>query len=327
MGGMLVTVSAFGSTLLVTGKEEFLSSRVVENRRDEALTEQPGAEVHRIQGAELAETPLAEIAGGSLFASHIITIIDDAGSIPPDEVDQVVDLARNPGEELSLTLVHDGGVKGKKLIDALKKAKIATETVAPLKQHELEGFCTGEARRLRVKLGRDAPQALVDALGGDLRTLSGAIRQLADDADGGEIDAQMIRRYFAGRAEVTSFKVVDAVLAGNSVKALEQLRWALSTGAAPVLVTSAMAGSFRGLGKYLEASSQGMQGAEMVRYMGMPSWKLRQFSAVQRSWDRAGVATAIRVIARGDAAVKGAASDADYALERMVLDVLRARRG
>jgi DNA polymerase-3 subunit delta len=37
------------------------------------------------------------------------------------------------------------------------------------------------------------------------------------------------------------------------------------------------------------------------------------------------MSTAIHAVARADADVKGAAGDADYALERMVLAVARAR--
>ena len=41
------------------------------------------------------------------------------------------------------------------------------------------------------------------------------VGQLADDSDSGEVTAELIKRYFAGRAEVTSFAVADAVLAGR----------------------------------------------------------------------------------------------------------------
>ena len=47
----------------------------------------------------------------------------------------------------------------------------------------------------------------------DLRALAAAVTQLAVDAESGEIDKALIHRYFAGRAEASSFKVADAVLA------------------------------------------------------------------------------------------------------------------
>ena len=54
--------------------------------------------------------------------------------------------------------------------------------------------------------------------------------------------------------KVTSFAVADAVFAGRTGVAMEQLRWALATGVAPVLITSALASGVRGLGKLITAA-------------------------------------------------------------------------
>lgn len=324
--GKLGPVSVFGTALLVTGPEQLLASRIVEARRKQALIEQPGADVNRINATELQGSMLGEVVGGSLFSSHILAIIDDVGACPPEVVDQLVALAVDPGEELCLVLVHEGGNKGKGLIDKLKKAKVPTETVAAVKAWELPNFCQAEAKRLHVQFSADAAGALVSAVGADLRALTAAIAQLADDAGGEAIDTKLIQRYFAGRAEVTSFAVADAVLAGNTALAMERLRWALNTGAAPVLVTSAMAGAFRGMGKYLDAQGSRMNEYDLARQLGVPPWKLKDYAKTQRNWHQSGVSAAIKLIATADAEVKGAATNADYALERMVLGVVGLRR-
>jgi DNA polymerase III, delta subunit len=180
-----------------------------------------------------------------------------------------------------------------------------------------------EARSRKVKLSQEAAGVLVAAVGNDLRALTSAIAQLADDADGAPVDEALVQKYFAGRAEVTSFAVSDAVLAGNTSLALERLRWALGTGVAPVLITSAMAGAFRGMGKYLEARGSG---ADLARRIGVPPFKLKEYQRTSRNWQPAGVAAAIGIIAQADADVKGAATNPDYALERMVLGILRQKR-
>jgi DNA polymerase-3 subunit delta len=46
-----------------------------------------------------------------------------------------------------------------------------------------------------------------------------------------------------------------------------------------------------------------------------------------RGWDQGGLAAALKAVAVADAEVKGAADDAAFALERVVLTVARARRG
>ena len=100
-----------------------------------------------------------------------------------------------------------------------------------------------------------AASALVDAVGHDLRALAAAVAQLHSDSEGGPITVDQVRRYFGGRSEVTSFAVADAALAGRTGVAMEQLRWALATGVAPVLITSALASGVRGLGKLITAGS------------------------------------------------------------------------
>lgn len=321
-----VNDTAFGRTLLVTGSDELLGERAVATRKRLAFSERPDAQVNELLADQLESTMLSEVLGGSLFASDTIAIIDDLGSCPAGAVDQILAAAADPGPDLCLILRHRGGVKGKGLLDKLKKAKVPTEAVTAPKAWELPKFVMAEARLQKVTLNQDAAAALVTAVGSDLRALVGAVAQLASDATSSEVDEAMIKRYFAGRAEVTSFAVADAVLAGHTSLAVERLRWALNTGAAPVLVTSALASSLRGMGKFLDAEAAGLPNAELARHVGVPPWKLKDYSRNARLWGSGGIANAIRVVAGTDADVKGAAVDAQYALEAMILGVLSQRR-
>jgi DNA polymerase-3 subunit delta len=58
----------------------------------------------------------------------------------------------------------------------------------------------------------------------------------------------------------------------------------------------------------------------------MPPWKIDRVRQQMRGWTGDGVATALTAIAQADAAVKGGADDAAYALERAVVTVARAAR-
>ncbi|PIE20997.1 MAG: DNA polymerase III subunit delta [Arachnia propionica] len=319
-------MSVFGSCLLVTGPEQFLAQREVAERRQVALAEQPEAQVNQVPASSLADSMLAEVVGSSLFASHVVAVIEDVGATPLEVVDQLVAVAADPGESLCLILVHEGGNKGKALITKLKKAGVEVITVATPKPSAVPDFCAAEARRLGLKLSREATHSLIDAVGRDLRSLAAALQQLRDDAETKVIDPGLIQRYFAGRAEVTSFNVADAVLQGNTPKALEQLRWALHTGAEPVLITSAVARAFRSMGKYLDVASLRLRGAEAANHVGIPPWKMRDYSSLSRYWPRSSVEAALQLIAVADAEVKGAATNPEYALERMVLQILRHRR-
>ncbi len=195
---------------------------------------------------------------------------------------------------------------------------------APLTAREFPGFVVNELRGRQVRIDPDAADFLIQAVGQDLRALSAAASQLANDFEGQPLTIEMVKKYFGGRAEAKSFAVADHTLYGQTARALEELRWALDRGTAPVLVTSAMAGGLRSLARFMSAP-RGMRNNDLMREVGVPAWKLDTLRRQSHGWDADGLGRAIRSVARADADIKGQASDPAYALEKMVLDVVRAR--
>lgn len=330
---MLVRMSGsvFGRVTLVTGAEGLLVDRAVSTALASARADQPEADLSEVEAGQLDGTSLAELTGGSLFATWQIAVIRDLASLPEDLHASVLALATHPVDEAAVVLVHGGGQKGKGLLDKLKKAPAVDVTDCPqLKAYELPQFVSAEVRRAGARIDAPTTQFLLDAVGHDLRTLVGAISQLRADVDASAeppvIDQTLIKKYFGGRSEVTSFAVADAALSGRTDDAMEQLRWALSTGVPPVLVTSALASGLRGLGKLICAPA-GLRDNDLARSVGVPPWKLTSMRTQARGWNVGGLATAITVVAHADAAVKGAAVDPAYALERAVLQVTRSRGG
>lgn len=327
--GMLFAMadpSSFGRVLLVTGPEALLAERAVLDVVARMRTEAPEVELSTIEAARLDPQKLAEIISPSLFSTQRAAVVTELASLPADLADDVVALAAEPVEDLALVLVHGGGVKGKALLDKLRKAGVDVVDCPPLKAWELPQFITAEVRRGGGAIDTPAAQFLVEAVGHDLRALAAAVRQLIADNETSAISVDLVRRYFGGRSEVTGFAVADAALAGRTGVAMEQLRWALSTGVAPVLVTSALASGLRGLGKLITAAP-GLSENELAREVGVPPWKLRTMRPQARGWDQSGLASAIKAVAAADGQVKGAASDAGFALERAVLAVADARNG
>lgn len=303
-----------------------LADRAVAAHVSRARRERPQAEVTEVAAVDLADGRFADLIGGSLFATDAVVVVTDLASLPEEALPLVKQTALEPHDELCLVLVHGGGVKGKALLDALKKAKVPTINADPIKPWELPKFVATEARQLRMTLDDQASQSLVDAVGTDLRSLSAALHQLSSDYEGEQVSAAMVRRYFGGRAEVTSFAVADDALAGRQGAALEKLRWAMATGGvAPVMVTSALASQLRGLGKYLELRAGRFSDQDLARQVGVPPWKLKDLNRLSRDWSSRRVALAIRAVAKADEEVKGAATDPGFALEQLVLAISSTR--
>ena len=317
-----------GHVTLVTGPEEFLNERMVTTALDAVRREHPEADLSETASDQLSMAALADLAAPSLFSSVRVVVVRSLQDLPEDAHGGLADYAAAPDADVALVLVHNGGQKGKGLLDKLRKHQSTVTEVrsAAMKPHECPQFVSAEVRRQGGRIAEDAAELLVQSVGTDLRALAGAAHQLASDFAGEPLTAAIVKRYFGGRAEVKSFVVADAAIYGRTALALEELRWALDTGTAAVLVTSAFAGGLRGLAKFKSAPS-GLREADLAREAGVPPWKLRILREQARGWDDSGLATAITAVARADAEVKGAASDAAYSLERMVLTVTGARTG
>lgn len=317
--------SPFGSTLLVTGPEALLAQREVAEFVAAAVAERADAGVTRVAAEQLTIGGLATVTGGSLLADSAIVVIENLPELPAEVADALLAIAADPGPELALAVVHPGGVKGKAVLDRLKKAAARVVDFPALKPKDLPQFVTGEVRRAGSRIDRSTAEALIGAVGNDLNALASAVRQLLDDADGQPLTESAVRRYFGGRAEVRSYEIAGDALAGDAAQALEKLRWALATGVGPPQVTAAVAANLRELGKYLDAAGSGMHDSQLAGRIGVPPWKVRLLSQTARQWRPAGVARAIQAVAHADAQVKGAGSDAGFALEQLVLTVIGCR--
>ena len=330
---MLVDMAGRGSrdvgqpaaVTLAVGQEELLLDRAVREVVAVARAADPDTDVRELAAPELRPGTLAELTSPSLFAERKVVVVRQAQDLAADTIKDVKDYLAAPAEEISLVLVHAGGAKGKGLLDAARKAG-AAEVACPkmTKPADRVAFARGEFRALGRSATPAACQALVDAIGSDLRELASACAQLAADIEGA-IDEEVVARYYTGRAEASSFTVADRAVEGRTADALEALRWALATGVAPVLVTSALAQGVRAIGK-LASAPGGMRPGDLARELGMPPWKVDRVRQQARGWTADGVATALRAVAEADAAVKGGGYDPAYALERAVITIAHAHR-
>ncbi len=181
-----------------------------------------------------------------------------------------------------------------------------------------------ELRRGSTRGSEEAAEALLAAVGNDLRDLSAACSQLLADVEG-RIDAATVARYYRGRAEVSGFTVADAAMVGDVPGALEALRWALHVGVDPVPIADAIADGVRTVARV--ASAGRGNAYQMASTLGMPAWKIERAQRQGRGWTPEGLVAAMRAAADCNAAVKGGADDRGYALERAVFAVVAARSG
>lgn len=307
---------------LVVGPEALLAERAVAAIITDARSRDADADVVEVAGSELSASALVEHTSPSLFATQRVLVVRDVQDVGDAAGDALLAYAANPLDDVALVLVHPGGQKGKRLLDGLRKAgvrRVACERLTrPDDQVE---FVSAEVASHGGRIDQKAARALVEAVGGDLRSLAAAASQLAADADGRPIDSTVVGTYFDGHAEVKGWVVADRAVEGKTSAALEQLRWALETGTDPVLITGALATSLRTLAKL----SSMPRGTDVAAELGVPSWKLRRLNSQLRGWNPAGLSRAVQAVAQADLRVKGESNDATLALTRAVVEISEAR--
>ncbi|TDD15328.1 DNA polymerase III subunit delta [Nonomuraea diastatica] len=312
---------------LVVGDEELLAERAVSGVVAAARAADPESEVHDLLGGKVSVGELTQLTSPSLFGGRSVIVIRSAQDLPKDVIAEVVAFAKQPSDDTVMVLAHPGGVKGKALVDGVKKAKAHVVTVNRVtKAGERLEFIKGEFKRAGRSISGDAATALLDAVGNDLRELAAACSQLVFDTEGKTINASAVARYHKGRAEVTGFNVADSAIEGRLAEALEQLRWALGTGVAPVLLVSALANGLRSLAKVASAP-RSLRGGQLASHVGMPPWKADRVKRQLNGWGPLGLSKAIQAVAEADEQVKGGGADPAYALEHTVQVIVANRTG
>lgn len=313
---------------LVVGDEELLVDRAVGAVVAAVRSAEPDAETHELVGGKVEPGELTRLSSPSLFGGRSVIVVRSAQDLAKDVIAEIVKYAARPDEDTVLVVAHPGGAKGKALVDGLKKAGAAVVTVSKVtKPSERLEFIRSEIKRAGRTIAPDAAQALLDAVGNDLRELASACSQLAFDtpAEQKTINAAAVARYHRGQAAVSGFAVAESAAEGRLAEALEQLRWSLATGTAPVLIVSALAKELRTLAKV--AGARNLRGAKLAQTLGMPPWLADRYQARLRAWGPEGLSTAIQAVADADEQVKGAGTDPAYALERTVQIICASRNG
>jgi DNA polymerase-3 subunit delta len=310
---------------LIHGDEELLAERAVGEAIAEARASDPGTEVRQYSAGDLVAGELAEMLSPSLFGGRRILVIRGGQDAKKDVVSALLAYADDPDPEVTLIVVHPGGSKGKSLADGLRDSGASVKSVPKIGRHrERVDFVTAEFRRLGGQAGDDVAEALIAAVGNDLRELVAACSQLTADC-AGRIDAETVSRYYRGRAEVSGFTVADAAMVGDISGALEALRWALHVGVDPVPIADALADGVRTVARV--ASVGRGNSYQLATKLGIPVWKFERAQRQARGWTPDALVDAMRAAAECNAAVKGGADDREYALERAVFAVVAARGG
>jgi DNA polymerase-3 subunit delta len=305
---------------LVLGDEELLVERavaaVLRQARKQAGTDD--VPVDRLRAGEVSTSELAELLSPSLFADERVVVLEAAAEAGKDAVTLIAAAAADLPPGTMLVVVHSGGGRAKALADQLKNLGAQVHPCDKIKwPNERVDFVRNEFRALKVKVSNDTVTALVDAVGSDVRELAAVCSQLVADTDG-QVDATAVRRYHSGKAEVKGWDIADMAVIGDVAGAAEALRWAMMSGEPQVVLADALAEAVHTIARVAPLSGDPYR---LASELGMPPKRVQKVQRQARRWSRTSIAEAMRLVATLNADVKGAAADADYALEAAVRKV------
>jgi DNA polymerase-3 subunit delta len=309
--------------VLVSGPEGVLAERAIDSTLDALRVGEPDLEVIKLYAEGYEGGTLTMHASPSLFGGTKALVVHDLDEATDELQADLLDYLAAPADEITLVVAHKSGLRGKKVLDTLKKAGARVIDCPSIKSDgDKTQFAANEFRRQGRKATPDAVRALVEAVGRDIRELASACAQLVADTEG-LVDGAMVEKYHGGKVEATGFKVADAAIAGHAGEALRLLRHAISAGDNPVPIVAVLAMQLR---QMVRVGSAGrVPSAQLAKNLGMAPWQIDQARRKLAGWDPDGVGRAIQAVAAADFDVKGGGRDPVYAVERAILSICRAR--
>lgn len=309
--------------VLVSGTESFLADRAIRALRDLLRTEDPSLEVSDIEADQYAPGSLLTLASPSLFNEPRMIRVTGVEKCTDAFITETIDYLAHPADDTYLVLRHAGGVRGKRLLDAIRAGAGGGIEVACLelkKDAEKSEFAAAEFSAAGRRITGGALRALVSAFSDDLAELAAACQQLLSDSSD-EITEVTVEKYYSGRIETNAFKVADAAIAGRRGEALILLRHALASGADPVPIVAAFGAKLRTMAKLAGSNAPAGQ---LASKFGLAPWQVDRARKDLQGWTDQGLGRSIEVLADTDEQIKGLGRDPVFALERMI-GVIAAR--
>lgn len=305
------------NVVLVTGTEGYLADRAIRLLRETLRAEDPSLEVNDIEADAYAPGELLTLASPSLFNEPRLIRVTKVEKCTDAFLAEVLEYLESPADDTYLVLRHAGGMRGKKLLEAIRGGLgngIEVSCAELKKDVDKTDFALAEFAAAGRRVNGGAIRALVSAFSDDLAELAAACQQLLSDSSD-EITEATVEKYYSGRIETNAFKVADAAIAGRRGDALVLLRHALAGGADPVPIVAAFAAKIRVMAKLY-----GVKGpsGQLAQRFGLAPWQVDRAKRDVQGWSEEGLGRTIELLADTDEQVKGGGRDPVYAIERMI---------
>lgn len=302
---------------IVFGGNEFLASQAVRDIRHAAREAMPDADQTDLDARTATDSDLLQAISPTLLAPRSIVVITDLQDADPKFAQGLVEatktLMERPHDPDAIVICrHNGGQKGKGVVDALVKAGAWREEIPQLDKPQARvNFVRQRFESLGRHIDVRAAQQLASVMGENPGELYAMCEQLCSDFDDEPMTLARVNEYMTGDPQTTGFEVADLAIAGNAPRAIVTMRSAVEQGIVPIAIIGALASKMRTLAKAAAVNA----GTITEQEAGVPGWLLSRARGQLRGWTGPGMAACFEALAKADQQCKSNGGDPVYALE------------
>lgn len=304
---------------IVFGGDSYLNEQTVRDQCVAAQRKYPDAELIELDAMGADHYAFDEAVSPSLLSDRAIVKIVNLQGADEKLGDAMVEYCRqackDPTDCSIVICQHEGGVKGKRLVDQLTKAGADKQVVPDLKKADAKlNFVMQCFDRRNRRVDPMAAQQLVAVFGEKTGELAAMVAQLCFDFDDDPMGLNRVNQYLDSNPQVTGFVVADQAMAGRSADAIIAMRSAVEQGIDPIALIGALAMKLRTLAK----ASAVRAGTISQTEAKTNPWALKNATRQLPGWTSAGLGRCIQMLAWADEQSKTSGGDPVYALERSI---------
>lgn len=264
-----------------------------------------------------------------MMAKRRLVLVLDIQEVPVSELAPIQDYFKNPSP--TTCLVFHARTSPNKKIDGrlsfFKDLKKAAETCEfkPMYENEVGPFLQRQAQRRGLRLGGDALQYLIDAVGTNLTELDQALEKLdlfiGPSEQPRSVNVEDAEQVVARTRSRSVFDLTDALGARDYQAALQILHQMLLDGESPILISHMIARHFRIIARLQDRSLRNATSKEKASAVRVSPYFLSDYERQARTFAPGEVAAILRRMLRVDVALKSSAVSDRVILEELFTDI------
>lgn len=310
---------------VVVGGDAYINDQTVRDLCHQAMRRRPDAERIELDAASADQYAFDEAVSPSLLSDTAIVIIRNLQDADESLGNAILAYCRqtaaHPHHASVVICQHEGGAKGKRLLDQLERAGARRQQAPNLNKADAKlNFVIHIFEQQHRRIEMDAARQLVAVLGGHTGELAAMCHQLCCDFDDNPIGLQRVNQYLTGNPQATGFDVADTALDGHAARAIVMMRAAVAQGTDPLALIGVLAMKLRTMAKASAVRSGTISKAEAQT----KDWILKRATRQLSGWTSDGMSRCIRMLAWADEQSKTNGGDPVYALERSI-ELIAAR--